>query len=457
MGDRLIKTLVAVSGYWLISMLMGFLLLPAWAFAAASLLLLGVLAYHISRLDSPRAAGREDGGSATLRSMLANGAGHRNDSPRPMRLPDPAGVADSGNWAVAYGICVLDRECRVLWSNGLAAAHFGIMDADAGKPIHCIAGERSLEAYLEAREFSAPLRFETTRCGGKALAVWLVPYLDAQWLLLSLDAAQAARVDRQRRDRIADALHELCTPVTLIAGDLDALRVVEAARGPLRAHLDSMEDQCRRIQAIIENLLNLATLESVPEPPADTPVGMDALLRVIRSEALALSGGRHRVLLDAEAGLDLVGARSEIASACRNLAVNAVRYTPAGCEVRISWQSTGTGAAFVVEDNGVGIAKDDIPRLTERFYRVNRDAAPRGGGAGLGLAIVNDVLTRHQAALEIESTLGKGSRFTARFPSHRIVRAPQARPARAARERAYPLIDEGISFTDAGEGLPSRA
>jgi two-component system phosphate regulon sensor histidine kinase PhoR len=177
------------------------------------------------------------------------------------------------------------------------------------------------------------------------------------------------------------------------------------------------------MQRIIDDLLTLSTLESAPEPPHEEHVDVALLLSRIHSEAQALSGGRQRITLDAEPGVDLLGAESEIASAFGNLASNAVRYTPPGGEVRLIWRGSQKGAEFAVEDTGVGIEAEHIPRLTERFYRVDRGRSRETGGTGLGLAIVKHALARHQAILEIDSTPGKGSRFTAKFPARRVVSA----------------------------------
>lgn len=175
------------------------------------------------------------------------------------------------------------------------------------------------------------------------------------------------------------------------------------------------------MQRIVEDLLTLSTLESAPEPPRDRRVDVAALLALVRGEAEALSGGRHRIVLDADTGFDLVGADAEIASAFGNLATNAVRYTPPGGEVRLTWRASARGAEFAVEDTGMGIEPEHIPRLTERFYRVDHGRSRETGGTGLGLAIVKHALARHQATLAIESEPGKGSRFTARFPPQRVV------------------------------------
>lgn len=237
----------------------------------------------------------------------------------------------------------------------------------------------------------------------------------------------AAGLDSLRRDGIANGLHELCTPVTVLAGYLDALRELELDASQSRDYLDSMEEQCRRVQGMIKDLLKLSKLEAAPEPPDAERVEMGALLAKTRAEAEALSAGRHRIVLEVAPGLDLLGARNEFASAFSNLASNAVRYTPAGGEIRLLWRAAPTGAEFTVADSGIGIAKEHIPRLTERFYRVDCEFSRHIGGTGLGLAIVKDVLARHQATLEIESEPGKGSRFTARFPAQRVLAATTAR------------------------------
>jgi len=184
-----------------------------------------------------------------------------------------------------------------------------------------------------------------------------------------------------------------------------------------------MADQASRMQRIIDDLLTLSALESAPEPARDERIATKRLLDRLRMEAEALSTGRHRVTLDAQGDYDLLGAESEIVGALSNLVTNAIRYTPAGGEVRLLWHATGEGASFTVEDNGIGIEPEHIPRLTERFYRVDRGRSRESGGTGLGLAIVKHALLRHQASLDIESEPGRGSRFTARFPARRVVAA----------------------------------
>jgi len=229
---------------------------------------------------------------------------------------------------------------------------------------------------------------------------------------------------------VANVSHELRTPLTVLAGFLETVRELKLDPQRTRDYLAMMQDQTSRMQRIIEDLLTLSNLESSPpSPPRAVPVA--PLLERLRADAEALSGGRHRIALSAEPTLDLVGAEGELASAFGNLVTNAVRYTPAGGEIRIEWREEADGEArFSVVDTGVGIAAEHLPRLTERFYRVDRSRSRESGGTGLGLAIAKHALARHDARLEIESAPGRGSRFTARFPPRRTsALAAEARPS----------------------------
>jgi len=278
--------------------------------------------------------------------------------------------------------------------------------------------------YVAARDFSVPFPLHTARGDGQVLSVQFVPYEESQWLLLSRDVTQATRLEAVRRDFVANVSHELRTPLTVLVGFLETIRELKLDPERSRHYLGLMNEQGKRMQSILDDLLVLSTLESAPEPPRDERIDVALLLAQIRAEAEALSAGRHGVRLDAEHDYDLLGAEAELRSAFGNLASNAIRYTPAGGEVRFVWRAAPGGATFAVEDSGVGIEPEHIPRLTERFYRVDRSRSRETGGTGLGLAIVKHTLARHQAALEIESEPGRGSRFTARFPARRIVPVP---------------------------------
>jgi two-component system phosphate regulon sensor histidine kinase PhoR len=297
--------------------------------------------------------------------------------------------------------------------------------ADVGQPI---ANLVRAPAFVEHLASAAADDIHISGEQGTTLALKLIPYGQAQTLLLCRDVTQAKRVETMRRDFVANVSHELRTPLTVLVGFLETVRELKLDPERSRDYLNLMAEQSRRMQHIIDDLLMLSTLESTPEPPHDEHVDVALLLSRIHSEAQALSGGRQRITLDAEPGFDLLGTESELASAFGNLASNAVRYTPVGGEVRLIWRGSQKSAEFTVEDTGVGIEAEHIPRLTERFYRVDRGRSRESGGTGLGLAIVKHALARHQATLEVESTPGTGSRFTAKFPARRVV------PARARME-----------------------
>jgi two-component system phosphate regulon sensor histidine kinase PhoR len=182
-----------------------------------------------------------------------------------------------------------------------------------------------------------------------------------------------------------------------------------------------MAEQSKRMESIVQDLLTLSSIESAP-PPSNDVVDMGNLIDKLRRDGEALSGGRHTIVANTDGLCDLRGSEPELVSAFGNLIANAVRYTPAGGTVRIEWKACAPGAEFAVEDTGIGIEAKHIPRLTERFYRVDRGRSRDAGGTGLGLAIVKHSLSRHQAQLDIKSTPGVGSRFAAKFSAARIAR-----------------------------------
>ena len=223
-----------------------------------------------------------------------------------------------------------------------------------------------------------------------------------------------------RRDFVANVSHELRTPLTVLAGFLETLQEIEVGPDEQRRFLDLMAEQSKRMQSIVQDLLTLSSIESAP-PPENETVDMVNLLDKLRRDAEALSAGRHAIIVESDGQGDLRGSEPDLVSAFGNLVSNAVRYTPAGGTVRLVWHATPQGAEFAVQDSGIGIDSKHIPRLTERFYRVDRGRSRDAGGTGLGLAIVKHSLSRHQAQLEITSKVGAGSRFSAKFPANRVV------------------------------------
>ena len=327
--------------------------------------------------------------------------------------------------ALPDGAVILDADNRIEWCNDTAEAHFDLnSETDHSQPITNLVRQPQFVTYIEAGDYTHSIELRTARGEGVILSVQIIPYGDAQKLLLSRDITRLEKLETMRRDFVANVSHELRTPLTVLSGFLETIQELDLDRERARDYMKLMAEQSRRMQHIVDDLLTLSTMESAPGPSLDERVQVAPLLGRLHADAEALSGGKHRIVLDVEPGYDLLGAENELVSAFGNLASNAIRYTPAGGEVRLKWRVPGGAAEFVVEDTGIGIAPEHIPRLTERFYRVDRGRSRETGGTGLGLAIVKHILNRHQATLDIASESGKGSRFTVRFPARRVTRSP---------------------------------
>ncbi len=324
--------------------------------------------------------------------------------------------------ALTFGIVAVGEGGRIEWMNRAAETQLGLDPrSDIGQPIINLVRQPAFVNYLSRRNFSAPLQIRAERSTERSLSIHIVPYGENRQLIQISDVTQARQLDQMRSDFVANVSHELRTPLTVLSGFLETLRELDLSPEEHNHYLGLMAEQSDRMQRIVQDLLALSTLESSPPPPVNEHVDMVNLVGKLMRDAEALSGGRHHITLETGCNCDLLGAEGEISSALGNLVSNAVRYTPAGGDIRISWGCTTGGAEFVVEDSGLGIEAAAIPRLTERFYRVDRSRSRETGGTGLGLAIVKHALGRHQATLDITSTPGKGSRFAARFPASRVV------------------------------------
>jgi two-component system phosphate regulon sensor histidine kinase PhoR len=397
-----------------------------WAvFAGGLLILLGYHARNLHRLrgwlaspgaeDAPEAIGVWDDAFALLHRRERRLAQERRRLERLVVRYSQAGRA------LPDGVVILDGDDRIVWCNGKAESRFGIdANTDVGRPITNLVRQPEFVKYLTARDYTGPAQLKAGRGAALTLSIQIIAYDDAQKLLLARDITQAERLETMRRDFVANVSHELRTPLTVLMGFLETVRELKLDPERARNYMSMMADQASRMRHIIDDLLTLSALESAPQPLWDRQVPMRAVLASLYADAEALSGGRHRISLDAQGDCDLLGAESEIASALRNLVINAIRYTPEGGEIRLIWRAAETGASFAVEDSGVGIAPEHIPRLTERFYRVDSGRSRESGGTGLGLAIVKHALLRHQASLQIESEPGKGSRFRVHFPARRV-------------------------------------
>jgi two-component system phosphate regulon sensor histidine kinase PhoR len=322
-------------------------------------------------------------------------------------------------------VVILDDAHRIEWFNRTAEAQLQLdVSRDVGQNIANLVREPEFVDYLEnATEGTVRIG----RSHGTALSLRVIPYGQSQKMLLSRDVTQFERVDAMRRDFVANVSHELRTPLTVLVGFLETLQNLKLDAGRQRDYLAMMQEQSARMQRIIEDLLTLSALDSAPPASGDTPVPVRPLLERLKADAEALSSGRHQIKVDLHGEHSLLGVENELASAFGNLVSNAIRYTPPGGTITLAWREGADGARFTVEDTGIGIEAEHIPRLTERFYRVDRSRSRETGGTGLGLAIAKHALARHDATLEVTSEPGKGSRFSARFPARRL--APSRRVA----------------------------
>jgi two-component system phosphate regulon sensor histidine kinase PhoR len=328
--------------------------------------------------------------------------------------------------AMPDGVVALDADLRIDWLNGIAEQHLHLdLKADRGQSIINLMRHPEFIRYAESEDWHEPLILRGARGDDRVLHMQLLRYGGQQKLLLTRDITQVDRLETMRRDFVANVSHELRTPLTVLAGFVETLRDMpeEALSAAQRArYLDLMQDQSARMQALIADLLTLSSLES---SPVDEPrrVAVAPLIQRLREQIEALSAGRHRFTWAVDAHWDLLGTEAELSSAFSNLLTNAVRYTPEGGHIDVSWQRVGDGCCFMVKDNGIGIAPQHIPRLTERFYRIDRSRSRETGGTGLGLAIVKHVLLRHEARLQVQSEPGRGTTFEFVFPETRVVAA----------------------------------
>lgn len=326
--------------------------------------------------------------------------------------------------ALPDGIIAFNKHRQIIWINTRAEGHFQLSaNTDSGQALTNLIRHPEFVAYLEAGRYEEPLIYRSDRREGQTLLIQVIPYGNEQNLLLSRDISQLERLETMRRDFIANVSHELKTPLTVVAGFTEMLADDFAAYDPgeIKHYLSLICDQSARMQRLIDDLLTLSALETGTGAHTEERVEPEKLLRTIHAEAEALSGGRHVITLTIESPACLSGCSNELRSAFGNLASNAVSYTPEGGRIELGWRVRDGFGEFSVRDSGIGIAAQHLPRLTERFYRVDRSRSRETGGTGLGLAIVKHVLTRHQATLEIQSQPGKGSTFTARFPPQRIL------------------------------------
>lgn len=330
--------------------------------------------------------------------------------------------------ALPDGIVILDGGMRILLSNAAAQRLTGLQDPqDRGQHIDNLLRHPGFTRYRRRGDFDEFVEIPAPLAPDQVLTVGLVPFSSGQHLLICRDVTERVRLDRVRRDFVSNVSHELRTPLAVLAGHLEIMREAaapEAEGGPperWRRPLEAMHGQAARMQQLVEDLLQLSRMEAEAgggrRPEAREEVDVGALIARVREEAEALRPERgHRIETRVAPGARALGSESDFRAVFSNLVRNAVQYTPAGGAIGIEWRVDGEHAWFVVTDDGEGIEAEHLPRLTERFYRVDQGRSRAEGGTGLGLAIVKHALAHYGGELEVESEPGRGSRFACRFP-----------------------------------------
>ena len=327
------------------------------------------------------------------------------------------------------GVVLLDAQDRIEWCNQMATQHFGF-DArrDVLQHIANLVRAPVFKTYMAANDFSHDVVIPgSASVPGRPvnLSVHAHSYGKDRKLLLSRDITAVELAEAMRRDFVANVSHEIRTPLTVLSGFIETLQTLPLKMQERERYLALMAQQSQRMQTLVDDLLTLSRLEGSPHPGGNDWVNTSALFAQSQQEAQALSKllapHGQDITFDVGAGYEIAGVQAELYSAISNLVTNAVRYTPDSGKVEVSWKMLNDGRGeFMVKDTGPGIAAEHLPRLTERFYRIDRSRSRETGGTGLGLAIVKHVAQRHGAELHIESQLGQGSRFSITFPSARV-------------------------------------
>jgi two-component system phosphate regulon sensor histidine kinase PhoR len=436
--------------------------------ATAALVVLGaggaaLIGFHLWHLDKLARWASAPLGAAVPEGYggwrIAFSALHRRARTRMAYQRDLAQTIErfaSAAQAIPDGMVVLDRDDRIRWSNPSAQALLGLdPKRDVGAPIANLARQPEFVGYLERGDYSNAVTITSQRDVPLTLSLQIVPFGAEEKLLIVRDITQLEAVARMRRDFIANVSHELKTPLTVVAGFLETMQDLELEPRQRDRYLALMAEQARSMQRLVDDLLTLSALESEQNAPAESEFAVAPLLLELSADARSLSGRRHRIGVGDIDAATLVGSRDELASAFGNLVSNAVRYTPEGGAITLAWrmEPDGTGV-FTVTDSGIGIAPEHLPRLTERFYRVDRSRSRATGGTGLGLSIVKHVLLRHQAELAIDSEPGRGSTFSVRVPARRVRRAATPVADNGATPRS-PATADGGPAPDGGRATGS--
>jgi two-component system phosphate regulon sensor histidine kinase PhoR len=322
--------------------------------------------------------------------------------------------------AMPDGVVMLDPKGEIVWFNRKASELLDLSRrADKGLRIDNLVRYPDFVQYLRGTQHSLPLIVKINPAVDRYVAFQLISYGDDQGLLVLREVTREVRLEQMRKDFVANASHELRSPLTVLAGYLENFST-DPILGELAAPIAEMRRQTDRMARIIEDLLELSRFEANEAPVEGAPIDVAAMAAVLRKDLLARPRHPRQIEVSIESSARLIGDEAMVESAFSNLADNAAKYTPEDGSVQIRWWTDESGGHFSVRDTGSGISAEHLPRLTERFYRVDPGRSRASGGSGLGLAIVKHALHRHGAWLEIESSEGSGSNFLCHFPPDRL-------------------------------------
>ncbi len=329
--------------------------------------------------------------------------------------------------AIRDGIILLNSDAEIEWFNSAATQLVGLRNQDQGQSLFNFVRHPRFVQYMNKSDFSEPLDLPSPQNDAMRLQYQLTRFGLGDCLVVVRDVTRLYKLEQMRKDFVANVSHELRTPLTVLRGYVETLGMSEELPPKWQKPLQQMEQQSVRMSALIQDLIELSQLETNENLSTHRPVDIKLLLQTVQSDALALSAdSKHQVKLKCPAGIQLLGSEKELQSAFSNLVFNAVKYSPAGTDITITVRNHPLGLLVAVKDKGPGIDSIHLPRLTERFYRVNSSRNSSTGGTGLGLAIVKHVMLRHSGRLNIKSRLGKGSTFTCIFPIRKILPATQS-------------------------------
>jgi len=325
----------------------------------------------------------------------------------------------SGAESLPDAVVLTTEEGAIFWCNGLAQQLLGLRwPDDNGQNILNLLRYPEFARYLKQRDFTRPHNLVLNN--GRYLEIRVMPYSEQQWLMVARDVTQMHQLEGARRNFFANVSHELRTPLTVLQGYLEMMQEQTLEGAPREKALHTMREQTHRMEGLVRQLLTLSRIEAAPSLALNETIDVPVMLRLLEREAQTLSHGRHTLTFDVDNGLKVRGSEDELRSAISNLVYNAVNHTPEGTAIKVRWHQVAGGAEFSVEDNGPGIAAEHIPRLTERFYRVDKARSRQTGGSGLGLAIVKHAINHHKSRLDIVSAPGQYTRFSFVIPERLI-------------------------------------